>query len=30
MEGVCAGATVGHNMERGEFDFKETQPQGGL
>lgn len=30
VEGVCAGATVGHNMERGEFDFKETQPRGGL
>lgn len=30
VEGVCAGAMVGHNMERGKFDFKETQPQGGL
>lgn len=29
VEGVCASATVGHNMERGKFDFKETQPQGG-
>lgn len=27
-EGVCVGAMVVHNMERGEFDFKETQTPG--
>lgn len=25
LEGVCVSAMVLHNMERGEFDFKETQ-----
>ena len=28
LEGVCVSATVLHNMERGEFDFKETQTPG--
>lgn len=28
FEGVCVGAMVLHNMERGEFDFKETQTPG--
>lgn len=28
LEGVCVGAMVLHNMERGEFDFKETQTPG--
>lgn len=27
LEGVCVGAMVLHNMERGGFDFKETQTQ---
>lgn len=28
LEGVCFGAMVLHNMERGKFDFKETQTPG--
>jgi hypothetical protein len=28
LEGVCVGAMVLHNMERGKFDFKETQTPG--
>lgn len=28
LEGVCVGAMVQHNMERGKFDFKETQTPG--
>lgn len=27
MEGVCVGAMTLHNMERGEFDFKEHKLQ---
>lgn len=28
LEEVCVGAMVQHNMERGKFDFKETQTPG--
>lgn len=28
LEGICVGAIVQHNMERGEFDFEETQTPG--
>lgn len=28
VEGVCVGAMVLHNMERGESDFRETQTPG--